>query len=584
MNNNIHVHECNGSSHDSPALLPQHLADLRASGLSDDTIRRCGFHSVITPTQVTRLLRWRGRAKALGACLAIPFTQAPGYVRLKPDNPRRDRRGKAVKYESPVGRPNRAYFPPGTAAVLADPATPLVITEGEKKAAKADQEGFPCIGLVGVYGWQKPRGAAAPRGDRYLIDDLAGVAWRGRAVYVVYDSDAAENPAVWQAALHLAEALADEGADARIAFVPGGVPGADGRAAKAGLDDYLVAHGPDALRAVLAGARRPDELPPPPRSRVAAGTDGAAVMGERLDLDDLDSDAARRVARETAEETERAAAEVRDVAEAIRRRHQGEYCTDPSIVGQKHRTKREFAERFTRCGKCAGCRKHQKRRWTDNIEFRLTRWIDKPATVYVGPVTTREWKRLQERIRYQEGDYFWATIDDGTRLVVSSVPVAGLIETDPAAAADRLVAYVRSHYGAGRMAGSSREWQIPKVERPRCNEWVKVGKGSNLISDDAKDHWAELNGVEVVRAAGDGQPPVRVIRTRVYKFPGWFTRYQRQAFMDGVLLGMAPGGGDIEDATEPIPQRAPDDPEEDGPVWGGSGGSGGGEEFDLALV
>ena len=74
--------------------------------------------------------------------------------------------------------------------VLADPTKPLILTEGEKKAAKAMQEGFPTIGLVGVWGWQKKRkGNDAPR---ELIPDLAGVTWEGRSVHLCYDSDLGE--------------------------------------------------------------------------------------------------------------------------------------------------------------------------------------------------------------------------------------------------------------------------------------------------------------------------------------------------------------------------------------------------------
>jgi hypothetical protein len=36
-----------------------------------------------------------------------------------------------------------------------DSSVPLVITEGEKKAARADQEDIPTVSIVGVWGWQK---------------------------------------------------------------------------------------------------------------------------------------------------------------------------------------------------------------------------------------------------------------------------------------------------------------------------------------------------------------------------------------------------------------------------------------------
>src|SRR5262245_34902296 len=135
--------EVNGAA--THSLTPQHLADLRASGLSDQQIAACGFHSLQVPGIIQEVLRWTRYTGELGDCLAIPFFDADGkttgYTRLKPDRPRkRESDGKSIKYESPKGISNRAYFPPGTRAALKEPLAPLLITEGEKKAAKADQE------------------------------------------------------------------------------------------------------------------------------------------------------------------------------------------------------------------------------------------------------------------------------------------------------------------------------------------------------------------------------------------------------------------------------------------------------------
>src|SRR4051812_43697384 len=89
------------------SLLPQQLADLRRSGLADEQIRACGIYSAADPAEIARLLRWARCAAALAPCLAFPYLGADGrptgYVRVKPDRPRRDKRGKPVKYESPRG-------------------------------------------------------------------------------------------------------------------------------------------------------------------------------------------------------------------------------------------------------------------------------------------------------------------------------------------------------------------------------------------------------------------------------------------------------------------------------------------------
>ena len=246
-------------------LTPRHLADLRKSGLSDQQIALCGFHSLQAPASIQAALRWKRYGAEFGDCLAIPFFDTAGktngYCRLKPDCPRKGNEdGKPIKYESPKGSTNRAYFPPNTLAALHDPSAPLVITEGEKKAAKADQEGFVCIGLVGVYGWQKKRTKdkdGKPQGERELIDDLAPIPWQGRPVFLCFDSDAATNPHVRAAEWHLAETLTRKGAIVKMIRLPADVSGPDGKPGKVGLDDFLVARGPDAFREVLTTATDP---------------------------------------------------------------------------------------------------------------------------------------------------------------------------------------------------------------------------------------------------------------------------------------------------------------------------------------
>src|SRR5207248_9633477 len=127
-----------------PRLSRSHREDLRRSGLSDEQIEACGFYSEDDSGRVGRMLNWNGKAKGHGPFLVFPFPNPDGspsdYRRVKPDRPRADAAGKPVRYESPCGRANRVYFPPGAPARLKDPAYPVFITEGEKKAAKADQE------------------------------------------------------------------------------------------------------------------------------------------------------------------------------------------------------------------------------------------------------------------------------------------------------------------------------------------------------------------------------------------------------------------------------------------------------------
>lgn len=271
-------------------LQPRHLADLRKSGLSDDQIVACGFYSETDPHKIIDILGEHLSAKTVnqfGACLVIPYPDADGapsgFARLKPDRPRKDRKkdGKCIKYEGPAGKPNRAYIPRCTRAKLADPTVPVLFVEGEKKCAAADQHGFACIGLPGVWSWQQKRRKdeqGRGTGPRQLLPELAAVNWTGRTVTVMFDSDIAEKEAVQWAEWHLCEALRAAGAVVRVARLPNGAVGD-----KVGADDYLVAHGPDAFRALLDAAQEPVKpVVKDDRPVIVIGTDEHRVNDEAV--------------------------------------------------------------------------------------------------------------------------------------------------------------------------------------------------------------------------------------------------------------------------------------------------------------
>ncbi len=242
---------------DSPTstLLPHHWKKLHeGSGLTLETIQAAGIYSETSVVKIKALLDCKTFPSKCLPAIVFPFTDAEGrngYCRIKPDHPRTSG-GKPVKYESPRGKPNEIYLPPGVAAVLADPTRELLGTEGEKKALAATQAGFPCIGLVGVFGWK-------PGKKETLLPALERVAWQGRKVYIVFDSDIADNPNVQDAESRLAAHLANRGATVRVVRLPRGEPGADGKPTKQGIDDYLTIQ-PDpakAMRALLDAAEEP---------------------------------------------------------------------------------------------------------------------------------------------------------------------------------------------------------------------------------------------------------------------------------------------------------------------------------------
>jgi putative DNA primase/helicase len=81
-----------GSNGTGGGLLPRHLQELRASGLTDDTIRAACIYSVTDPAEIARLLNWKKPPSGFGACLVFPYLdldgKPTGYVAIKPDRPR----------------------------------------------------------------------------------------------------------------------------------------------------------------------------------------------------------------------------------------------------------------------------------------------------------------------------------------------------------------------------------------------------------------------------------------------------------------------------------------------------------------
>lgn len=126
---------------------------------------------------------------------------------------------------------------------------PLLVVEGEKKALALWQAGFQVVALGGVWGWCQKGNGYWPSGENTPIADLRKVNWARRPTIILFDSDAHVNPLVRLAAFRLARELVRRGAQVSVLFLPLGSSGE-----KVGADDFLVAHGPEALRALLETA------------------------------------------------------------------------------------------------------------------------------------------------------------------------------------------------------------------------------------------------------------------------------------------------------------------------------------------
>jgi putative DNA primase/helicase len=187
-----------------------------------------------------------------GGALVFPYHGESGEIvlqRAKPDVPPKIG-GKPAKYLQPRGQKPRAYFPNGVRELLANIDQPLTITEGEKKALMLHQSGFAAIGIMGVDCWHEKRSAR-------LLADLERVNWKGRRVFIAFDSDAVENENVRANVGLLSAALERMGAIPKVVWFP---PGPNGE--KVGADDFLVANGAPAFAALMAKAEQPEAVDP----------------------------------------------------------------------------------------------------------------------------------------------------------------------------------------------------------------------------------------------------------------------------------------------------------------------------------
>ena len=111
---------------------------------------------------------------------------------------------KQIRYVQEPNTAPVAYYPQnfdGWEELCANVDEPLIITEGELKAAKACKEGFPTLGLGGVYNWRSNK-----LGLEWL-PSLDPIEWQKRNVYLCFDSDYKTNSMVCAALREFANEL-----------------------------------------------------------------------------------------------------------------------------------------------------------------------------------------------------------------------------------------------------------------------------------------------------------------------------------------------------------------------------------------
>lgn len=251
---------------DTSPLLPQHVADLARSGITEAQAVAAGIRSIRADSIANAIMAMQILNSSLNRrkvpALAFTFRTAAGtlhenFCRLKPDTPWIDAKGKPQKYESPEkfdedAQGNFAYFPYPYFQANLETAAPILIVEGEKKALRAAiaLPHYLVIGLVGIWGWTKGR-ECGPNGQKHgplrLLDELDILQWAGRLVIFANDSDRAQNDDIRNAEIEFARILRDKNPSAvrMLQFSPG----PDG--SKTGADDYLLRYSAEALEGMI---------------------------------------------------------------------------------------------------------------------------------------------------------------------------------------------------------------------------------------------------------------------------------------------------------------------------------------------
>jgi hypothetical protein len=232
-------------------LSAPHLEMLRrGSGISDAVIAARGYRTVTDPKELAALGFTPRQCRVPGLLLPLwppdadPAAPVPALWVYRPDFPHSfDETSKprlpdgtypqrVVKYEIPQGAAMRLDCPPPCQAALGDPAVPLWITEGQKKADALASCGFCALALLGVWNWRGRNGL----GGLTALADWESVALKGRPVRIVFDSDVMRKPEVAQALARLRAFLGNRGAVPTAVYLP---PPPEG--GKCGVDDYLAA-------------------------------------------------------------------------------------------------------------------------------------------------------------------------------------------------------------------------------------------------------------------------------------------------------------------------------------------------------
>ena len=240
----MHMESYQGES--TPRLSSAHRRMLfDESGILPEIAAERGYRTARRRSEVPEA--FAGYQRRLG--LVVPVFSPDGATtgaQLRPDRPRKDRKGKPLKYETPGGSKVILDVHPRMLEEVRSGDGDLWITEGIKKADALTSRGLATVGLVGVWNFQR---------DGELLPCWDHVNLEGRRARVVYDSDVMAKESVQLALRRAVELLGARGAEVLVVYLPDTPDGS-----KQGVDDYLAASHTVAELRALARKFEPEDL------------------------------------------------------------------------------------------------------------------------------------------------------------------------------------------------------------------------------------------------------------------------------------------------------------------------------------
>jgi P4 family phage/plasmid primase-like protien len=239
-----------------PDLHPDDLADLRRSGLTDDTIAAMGCRSAEAETIYDRTgVDIRSGGYSIPYPGEVDQTGA-SYSRWRLSSPASGQQ----RYLGGRGDAPRMYVSPHFARLPPDDDL-LVITEGEKKSACGVQNGIHCCAIQGVWSWLAAGARAAEKiagegvsPESVPLPTLLDIARKYKRVLVLGDSDLRSNPQARNGLDLLAQSLVKRGIRAAFTCCPPALvgEGAEIHTVKQGLDDWLIDRRDEARHSLMA--------------------------------------------------------------------------------------------------------------------------------------------------------------------------------------------------------------------------------------------------------------------------------------------------------------------------------------------